>query len=351
VQVILFSMTNHTITTLVTGAPGWLGTRLLEVLTDPADPLQKYSGHKHRKVKALVLPGMNTSMLPAAAELVPGNVLDKASLEKAMVGVDTVFHLVGIIHPKKIRQLFDINTQGTLNMLEAAAKAGVKRVVFISSNSSAGVNLTHNDLMKESDAPRPYMAYGQSKLQAEEHVHRFVKEGKLEAVILRPCWFYGPGNGQPERQLRFFRMIHKGNPIMFGNGHNKRSMSYLDNTIQGMLLAEKTPQANGQIYWIADEKPYETIEIYGTIANIFGTKLKPRKVPGLASFICRIVDRVLQAADMYITEFHVAGEMDRSIACDVSKAKKELGYNPEVSLEEGMRRSIDWARKHQGLEI
>ncbi len=340
-------MTDHAITTLVTGAPGWLGTRLLEVLADPQDPLNIYSGHKHRTVKALVLPGMNTSMLPKNVEQIPGNVLDTASLEKAMQGVDTVFHLVGIIHPKKIPQLFDINTTGTLNMLEAAAKAGVKRVVFISSNSAAGLGKD----MKESDTPRPYMAYGRSKLQAEEHVHRFVREKKLEAVIIRPCWFYGPGNGQPERQLRFFRMIQKGNPIMFGSGKNLRSMSYLDNTIQGMLLAEKTPEANGQIYWIADEKPYSTIEIYQTIAGLFGTTLKPRKIPALASWGCRIVDYILQAMNMYITEFHVAGEMDRDIACDVSKAKRELGYNPTVDLEEGMRRSIDWARKYQGLEI
>ncbi len=340
-------MTDPHITTLVAGAPGWLGTRLLEVLANPTDPLQKFSGYKNRRVKALVLPGMNTSMLPQNVELVPGNVLDKASLEKAMEGVDTVFHLVGIIHPKKIQQLFDINTQGTLNMLEAAAKAGVKRFVFVSSNSAAGLGRA----MKESDPPKPYMAYGKSKLQAEEHVHRFVKEGKLEAVIIRPCWFYGPGNGQPERQLRFFRMIQKGNPIMFGNGKNLRSMSYLDNTIQGLLLAEKTPQANGQIYWIADAKGYETMEIYQTIAKIFGTTLKPRKVPGLASFICRIIDHIQQALGIYITEFHVAGEMDRDIACDVSKARTELGYNPEVDLEEGMRRSIDWARKYQGLEI
>lgn len=338
---------NPSITTLVTGAPGWLGTRFLEVLAIPDDPLNKYSGHKQRRVKALVLPGMNTSMLPQNVELIPGNVLDKASLDTAMQGVDTVFHLVGIIHPKKIQQLFDINTTGTLNVMEAAAKAGVKRVVMISSNSAAGLGRA----MKESDTPHPYMAYGRSKLQAEEHVLQFVREGKLEAVILRPCWFYGPGNGQPERQLRFFRMIQKGDPIMFGSGHNLRSMSYLDNTIQGMLLAEKTPEANGQIYWIADEKPYETIEIYKTIAGIFGTNLKPRKIPGLASGICRIVDHVQQAVGIYITEFHVAGEMDRDIACDISKAKKELGYQPEVGLEEGMRRSIDWARKYQSLEI
>lgn len=340
-------MTDAQITTLVAGAPGWLGTRLLEVLANPEDPLQKYSGFKQRRVKALVLPGMNTSMLPKNIELVPGNVLDKESLAKAMEGVDTVFHLVGIIHPKKIHQLFDINTTGTLNMLEAAAKAGVKRFVFVSSNSAAGLGKA----MKESDPPKPYMAYGRSKLQAEEHVHRFVDEKKLEAVIIRPCWFYGPGNGQPERQLRFFRMIQKGNPIMFGSGHSVRSMSYLDNTIQGLLLAEKTPQANGQIYWITDGKPYETIEIYQTIAKIFGTNLRPRKIPGLASFLCRIIDHIQQALGIYITEFHVAGEMDRDIAADISKARAELGYNPEVDLEEGMRRSIEWARKYQGLEI
>lgn len=341
----------HPITTLVTGAPGWLGTRLLEVLTDPTHPMQRYSAHKDRRVRALVMQGMNTSSLPPKTELVYGNVLDPASLTKAMEGVHTVFHLVGIIHPKRIPQLFDINTTGTLNMLEAAAAAGVKRFVFISSNSAAGVNTSDDRLLKEEDAPHPYMAYGRSKLQAEEHVLRFVAEKKLEAVILRPCWFYGPGNGQPERQLRFFRMIQKGNPILFGNGRNLRSMSYLDNTIQGMLLAEKTPQANGQIYWIADEKPYQTLEIYGTIARLFGTTLKPRKIPGISSWICRQVDRVLQAFGLYITEFHVAGEMNLSIACSVEKAKRELGYAPEVALEEGMRRSIEWARLYQGLEI
>jgi len=341
----------NTVRTLVTGAPGWLGTRFVEVLTNPEDPLSRFSGHKHRHVRVLVFPGMNTSSLPKEAEILPGNVLDKASLERAMGGVHTVFHLVGIIHPKKIQQLFDINTTGTLNMLEAAANAGVKRVVMISSNSAGGVNVRHDMLLKEDDPPRPYMAYGRSKLQAEEHAKRFVQEGKLEVVIIRPCWFYGPGNGQPERQLRFFRMIHRGNPIMFGSGHNYRSMSYLDNTIQGMLLAEKTPEANGQIYWIADEKPYETIEIYGTIAKIFGTKLKPRKIPGISSFFFRQIDRLFQAVGKYQTEFHVAGEMNCDIACDISKAKRELGYNPEVDLEEGMRRSIDWARKHQGLEI
>lgn len=338
--------------TLVTGAPGWLGTRFLEALSDPADPLQKYSAVQDRAVRALVLPGMNTSSLPKdRIELAEGSVLDPASLEKAMQGIHTVFHLVGIIHPKKIPQLFELNTKGTENMLAAAAKAGVKRFIFVSSNSAGGVNTSNDVLLKEDDPPRPYMAYGRSKLQAEEAVKRYHAEGKMETVIIRPCWFYGPGNGQPERQLRFFRMIQKGNPILFGNGKNLRSMSYLDNTIQGLMLCEKVQAAAGQTYWIADEKPYPTIEIYRTIARLFNVELKPRMLPDLASFTCRQIDTVLQAMGQYITEFHVAGEMNLPIACSVDKAKRELGYAPDVSLEEGMRRSIEWARKYQGLEI
>lgn len=335
--------------TLVTGAPGWLGTRLLEVLTDPKHPYQRFSFAQDRQVRALVLPGMSTASLPQRQnlELTEGSVTKPETLKRAMEGVDTVFHLVGIIHPKKIQDLFTLNTEGTRNMLQAAADAGVRRFVFVSSNSAGG----EGKAMKEDDPPHPYMAYGRSKLEAEKIVDGFRRDRGIETVTIRPCWFYGPGNGQPPRQLRFFRMIHKGDPVLFGSGHNLRSMSYLDNTIQGLLLAEKTPAANGQTYWIADEKPYETLEVYQTIADIFGTKLKPKKLPNLVSWGCRLADRMIQATGMYQTEIHVAGEMNLDIACSVDKAKKELGYAPEIALEEGMRRSIDWARKYQGLEI
>lgn len=339
--------------TLVTGAPGWLGARLLEVLCNPSDPLQRHSGvpATERQMRALVLPGINTSSLPGGAELIEGNVLKPETLAPALRGITTVFHCVGLIHPKKISELFTVNVEGTKNMLKAAADAGIKRFVYVSSNSAGGINRSHGELMKEEDPPRPYMAYGQSKLEAEETVQSYQAAGMLETVILRPCWFYGPGRGQPERQLRFFRMIQEGNPILFGDGRNLRSMSYLDHTIQGMLLAEKVSEANGRIYWIADARPYTTIEIYETIARIFGILLRPRRLPGFASLLCRQIDHVLQGMNQYITEFHVAGEMDRDIACDIAKAQRELGYRPETTLEEGMRRSIDWARTYQGLEI
>src|SRR4030042_1453836 len=144
-------------------------------------------------------------------------------------------------------------------MLKVSTEAGVKRFIYISSNSVAGVNGHRATLMTEGDEPHPYFHYGASKYKAETIVQHNQKSGKIETVILRPCWFYGPN--QPKRQTTFFTMIKKGNPIVFGNGNNLRSLSYIDDICQAMLLAAENEHANGQTYWIADEKPYPPIEI------------------------------------------------------------------------------------------
>lgn len=336
--------------TLVTGAPGWLGTRLVEALLGKAPDLTQFSSRGARPVRALTIPGLDASPLTAmGAEVVTGDVRNPESLTTAMQGVDTVFHLAGLIHPKKIPELYEINTEGTKNMLAAARAAGVRRFIYISSNSPAGCNKKRHALMKESNPVNPYKGYGKSKALAEDAVNAANQEGVFETVILRPCWFYGPN--QPERQSRFFKMIKAGKPIVFGDGNNLRSMSYIDNSVQGMLLAEGATHAAGQTYWIADERAYSTLEIYETVADILGvTNFKPRHIPGLASEICELIDDVLQAVGMYITEFHVAGEMNKDIACSIEKAKRELGYRPTIDLREGMRRSIEWCQTH-GQEI
>lgn len=329
--------------TLITGAPGWLGSRFVEILCRGWDDEKPPDD---RQIRCLVLKDIDTSSLEELpVELVPGDVRDITSLREVVKDVDTVFHLVGVIHPKRIRDLYDINTEGTRNMISAAAEAGVKRFIYVSSNSSAGHNTGWGRPMTENDPSRPYKHYGKSKYQAEQIVNEFHVSGKIETVIIRPCWYYGVG--QPARQTRFFRMIKKGNPIIFGNGENLRSMSYIDNVVQGLLLAEKCENADGETYWIADERPYRTIEIYETIAELLEVELKPRFVPGFLSKWCEWIDGILQTFRLYSTDFHVAGEMAKDIYCSIEKAKKELGYRPTVELREGMRRSIEWCRENE----
>ena len=202
--------------------------------------------------------------------------------------------------------------------------------------------------MTEEDLPQPYKHYGKSKLQAEQIISEYYNEGAIETVILRPCWYYG--TRQPARQTRFFRMIKSGKPIFFGDGTNERSMAYVDNVTEALLLAESCEHANGQTYWIADERPYQTLEIYQTVADLLGVNLRPRFLPAFSSTCCEWIDTILQAGGLYSINFHVAGEMAKDISCSVEKAKRELGYRPRVGLEEGMKNSIEWCRSN-GIEI
>lgn len=328
-------------TVLVTGATGWLGTRLVEALASGVE----FNGmcFPQRKVNCLVLNNSEHSFLTKlGVNIFYGDILNPTSLKEPMRGVETVFHLCGLIHPQKwVRDFFDVNTAGTKHVLRAAIDAKVKRFIYMSSNSVAGVR-TNGEIMAEEDVAMPYMAYGRSKYLAEQMVLKAASEERIEAVILRTCWFYGPG--QPERQTRFFRMIKSGRPIIFGSGKNLRSLSYIDNSVQGLLLAERADNANGKIYWIADKQPYTTFEIYQTAAELLGVRdrLSPFFLPGAVSAICRAADYSLQKIGLYVTEIHVAGEMDRDIACSVNRAERELGYKPSVELREGMERSIKW---------
>ena len=330
---------------VVSGAPGWLGTSLTEALVRGAR--FKTISTEPRKVRCIVMPQTDPSPLLAlgdAVEVVRADLRDSRSLAGLCAGADTVFHCAGIIHPRRIQDLYDINVRGTQNLLESAIDAGAQRFLFVSSNSPAGLNASPSTLMKEQDPPRPYLNYGLSKLQSEWLINDAFRAGKIATVILRPCWFYGPN--QPERQSRFFKMIKGGRPIVIGRGDNLRSMSYIDNTVQALLLAERVEKAAGQTYWVADRRPYSFIEIIQTVARVLDVPLRPRYLPHVASDMARFVDSLAQMVGLYNQEIHVAGELAATIAVSIESAQKDLGYDPEIDLEEGMRRSIAWCQAH-----
>jgi nucleoside-diphosphate-sugar epimerase len=341
---------------LVTGAPGWLGTRLVEVLRHGlADVPALARPGQVRRIRCLVRRGVSSAPLTAAVpdlELTVGDLGDPESLGAFFRGAEgaTLFHLAGVIHPRRVREFYEVNVEGTRRLLAAAVASGVRRIVAISSNSPAGCNPSPAHVFDE-DAPyRPYMHYGRSKQRAEELLLEASAAGRIEAVVLRPCWFYGPG--QPARQSRFFRMIRAGYAPIVGGGHARRSLSYVDNTCQAILLAERAAAAPGRIYWVADRRPYTMNEIVDTVERLledeFGLSVAHRRLrlPGFVDDLALGVDRVLQGIGLYHQSIHVLSEMGRTIACSVERAERELGYAPTVELEEGMRRSIRWCLAH-----
>lgn len=315
---------------LVTGSSGWLGSYLVETLKSNS-PLAKQLVSDVSKVRTF-----------------EGDLRDPDACAAFCKGAKNavLIHCAGIIHPNKVKEFYQVNVQGTKNLLDAAAKEGVKRVVVVSSNSPLGCNPTADHKFDESSPYNPYMNYGRSKMEMEKLVQSYSQQKKFETVIIRAPWFYGPN--QPPRQTLFFQMVRDGKFPIVGDGSNNRSMAYIGNLVQGLLLAATSPKANGKIYWIADDRPYSMNEIVDTVERLlekeFGQVCRKTrmKLPGVLGDVATIVDASLQKVGMYHQKIHVLSEMNKTIACSVEKAKQELGYKPDVDLEEGMRRSLKW---------
>lgn len=325
---------------VITGAAGWLGRNLVEAVA----PVRSV-------VRILVQSGDEASILGLAGrsvQAVVGDVRNPADLERLFDGVTpgaTVVHAAAIIHPERaVRELFDVNVGGTSLVLERVRRADMGRLVHVSSNSPFGVNPHRQHRFDETSPYHPYLAYGASKQEAEELVHAAAQRGDVDAVVVRPPWFYGPH--QPARQTQWLRAVRKGRFPLIGDGSNRRSMVFTGNLVHGILRAEAAA-APGSAYWIADAEPHTMIEVLATVRQAFtaeGFEVsggQPR-LPRLAGVVAERLDRGLQRVGRYSQPLHVMGELKESIVCDISLARQGIGYDPSIDLLEGMRTSIRW---------
>ena len=343
---------------LVTGALGWLGTSLVKALAQGLIDCESLSQpSENLKIRCLILPHQDAKILEKISdkiEVYQGDLRNPLDCDRFCEGAENavLFHTAGIIHPQQINEFYQINVEGTKNLLNSAIQTGIKRAVIVSSNSPCGCNPHPDHLFDEKSPYNPYMNYGRSKMLMELAVKEYYQAGKIETVIVRPPWFYGPN--QPPRQTLFFQMIRDGKGPIVGDGNNLRSMAYVDNLCQGLLLAALTEKANGETYWIADERPYSMNEIIDTVEKLLESefnqtcKHKRLKLPGIASEVALGVDSLLQSLGLYQQKIHVLSEMNKTIACSIAKARRELNYDPKISLEEGMRRSLKWVFENYG---
>jgi nucleoside-diphosphate-sugar epimerase len=337
---------------LITGAAGWLGQGLVQALIHGlSDDDRLREPQCGLRLRCMVLPGESSPVLEQQTgriEVVHGDIRDPAACAQFCADAQgaVLFQIAGVIHPQRVRDFYQVNVEGTKNVLDAAAAAGARRAVVVSSNSPCGCNRSRYHAFDESSPYNPYMNYGRSKMLMEHAARAIQQSGRLETVIVRPPWFYGPF--QPPRQSLFFRMIRDGKAPIVGDGDNLRSMAYIDNLSQGLILAAVTRHASGQTYWIADDRPYTMNEVIDTIERLLENEFdvpcahKRLRLPSLASEVAWFADKALQGLGLYHQKIHVLSEMNKTIACSVEKAKRELGYRPTVALEEGMRRSLKW---------
>jgi nucleoside-diphosphate-sugar epimerase len=340
-------------TTVVTGTTGWLGRALLAALSDPA------GRHRRRCIRALVTSPASATEVAGLVGVRPvlGDVRTTTGLDALFEGLPPgdevdVIHTAGVIHPSTTSDWVEVNARGTANVARRARAHGVRRMVHVSSNSPFGTNPDRADVFRNDEPYAPALGYGRSKLLAELRLLDEVAAG-LDAVIVRPPWFYGPY--QPARQTEFFTLVRRGRFPVVGDGRQRRSMVYVDDLVDGVVRAELVECPPGRGWWIADTRPYELNEIVTAVGDALvaaGFDVAPRqlRVPAMVGRIAAVADAALQRRHRYVPQLHVLGELGATIACDISAARRDLGYQPSVGLAEGMRRSVAWCLA-QGLQL
>lgn len=346
-RIAAFDVPNENV--VVTGAAGWLGQNLVRALAG-----------SRRSIRCLVHnpgDGPLLELLDPAIHVESGDVRDPVALDRLFGDTTnpTVFHAAAVIHPERsTRELFDVNVGGTEFVLDQARRARASRFVHVSSNSPFGANASATDRFTEDSPYNPYLGYGRSKMEAEQIVQRAHDRGDVSTVILRAPWFYGPN--QPPRQGQFFSAIRKGRFPLVGSGEQQRSMVFTENLVDGCLRAETATNAAGRAYWIADAEPYPLATILETVREaliaegLTVTSRSPIRLPAGVSIIAEALDEFLQSRGRYVQTLHVLGEMKDTIACDISRARADLGYDPAIALAEGMRMSVRWCLDH-GIAI
>jgi len=340
---------------LVTGAPGWLGTRLVATLVDGPPDVPALAASEPRRVRCLILPGTSRAALaelPAGIELVEGDVRDPRSLAAFVRGAEgaTLFHACGVVATLRVRDFHDVNVEGTRHVLAAAAWANVARVIGISSDTVVGWNRGPDGVFDEQAPPNPHLHYGRSKKMMEDLLRETGAAGRVATVVVRPCRFYGPG--QPQARSRFYRLIRRGRLPIFDRGNVCWSWSYVDNICQVALLAERVERAAGETYWVADRRPYRVAEIVDTVERLlereFGLPVSHRRlhVPAAVARVTAMVELALDRLGLRDERIHAVAHLGARVVCSIAKAERELGYAPTIELEEGLRRSIRWCLDH-----
>jgi len=326
---------------LVTGATGFTGGHLAGTLAARGDD-----------VRALVRPKSRarfdrSPLAAAGVTAVEGDLTNAASMRRAIPGVEVVYHIAATYREagQPDAAYRDINVQGTRHVLEAARAAGVRRVVHC---STGGVHGHIANPPANEEAPfNPGDVYQETKLEAEQLAREYGKSTGLDVVVARPIGIYGPGD---RRFLRMFRGLARGRFPLIGSGQVFYHLTFIDDLVEGFRRCGTVPAAAGRTYLLAGPR-YTTLEgLLGLVAKELHVEPPKTHLPvwpfwtaGLLCEMACIPLRIEPPLYRRRVDFYT-----KSRAFDTTRARAELGFAPQVDLEEGIRRTADWYRS-EGL--
>jgi UDP-glucose 4-epimerase len=343
---------------LVTGGAGFIGSHLVDFLVDKGYEVNVLirKGDVHPSYKDDQPKEILKHIKNLKVNLFYGNLLDKNSLKDACKDVEKVYHLAAIAHeyeglPEKI--YFDVNVEGTKNLLDVCMKNDVKRFLFTSTIEATGPSVDGKPVDEETK-PNPVCIYGKSKLEGENLCKDYKEKYNFPISIVRPPMIYGDRNPLHER---LFKNVKRRVFPVFDGGETLFEFCYVKNQAYGMYLINEKKKAIGETYFIS-EGSYKIKEVVRKAAEVMGVDLKIISIPksfgylmGLAGEILSIIlpfppFKVRGTGRPYISRRTIWWTTNSIYICDNSKAKKELGYKPPFSLEKGLEKTIKWYEKN-----
>jgi len=324
--------------TLVTGGTGFIGSHLAETLLNRGD-----------EVRCLVRNRSDLKWLrDLPIELADGDCSDKTSLQEAVKGVDQVFHLAGITRALKEEIYFEVNSNGTENLIQAclSKNPNLQKFIYLSSQAAAGP-CQEEGKKKESDSCNPVSPYGRSKRRGEEfcleHVHQ------IPLIILRPSAVYGPR----DRDIyTFFKILSKRIKPSFSKEEQHISFCYVEDIIQGLLLASGSRGCDGEIFFLSDGQDYRLDQIGDLFEKAMGIHAYRIHIPGWAiSGIASFSEFIskFSGSPPLINKGKVEEMVQKNWLCDISRAKTLLGFKPRFSLAEGIKITYEWYLRENWL--
>jgi UDP-glucose 4-epimerase len=304
---------------LVTGGAGFIGSHLVEGLVAAGRPVR-------------VLDDLSTGIrenlahLSPAPDVVIGDVADPGVVARAMQGVSVVFHLAALASVQRSVEApadsHRICATGTLHVLDAARRAGVRRVVYAGSASAYGI--PDGDTQTELTPVRPLSPYAAAKLSGEVYCEAFTATYGLETVRLRFFNIFGPRQRADSPYSGviaiFAAALSEGRiPTIFGDGQQTRDFTYVTDVVQALMLAAGRPGVSGQVFNIGTGGGTSLLDLLSALNRQLGKSVVPRHVEARAGDI-------------------------RHSRADIAKARAMLGYEPKVPFEEGLARTLAWYR-------
>lgn len=307
---------------LVTGGAGFIGSNIVEQLVAEGHAVRVLDNFSTGKRE-------NLAPFGEKIELVEGDLRDPGVCARAVAGVDFVLHQAAMASvPRSIAEpvtTSEINLMGTVQLLNACVKAGVKRVVYAASSSAYGDQTAPEKV--ETLLPRPISPYAAVKLSCEYLMAAFAACFPLETVSLRYFNVFGPRqdpNSQYSAVIPLFvtAMLNGRRPTIYGDGLQSRDFTYVANNVQANILAANAPGGiSGRVFNIACGGSFTLIDLVNEINDVLRTNIEPIFAPART------------------------GDVKHSLA-GIDEARRELGYDVKVGFGEGLRRTIEWYRSN-----